>query len=332
MGNECTPDFLENSIQSILFESFQNEISKPLKNVASFSVDVIKNNKTKNQKRNSIIKNWEDIPSSVKKLPKTKEFLSFFKCQPSIRTNKISPDEVVDIKTENGKIMINFTKRVNFVGEKKSENSANGIIKFANGDTYFGDIRNCTLEGNGEYVFADKKSYKGQFEMGRKSGIGEEKFLNGDRFKGAFQFDKRNGKGVYFWGSGETYEGLFKNDKASGNGRLTFEKGYYLGEFDNGEITGNGVFKYGDNEIYCGTFKNNMREGSGKLFFKKEEVVFGGCFVKDKSAGKSSLVLNNKEIFEVCFEEEEMVVWSIKREEMVYDVRENRMMGVLNQV
>lgn len=115
-------------------------------------------------------------------------------------------------------------------------------VRFHNGDTYVGHVRNFQLHGMGYYRFAaDGQSYTGAFQHGLPHGAGLMIFANGDLYKGHFVKGVFDGVGSYACKAGEyVYEGDWVAGTMSGEGTLLYANGdVWRGVFrDNARVSG----------------------------------------------------------------------------------------------
>ncbi len=100
----------------------------------------------------------------------------------------------------------------------------------ANGDTYFGEFRNGTRNGQGTYTHADGDKYVGEFRNGTSNGQGTYTFgpssqFAGDKYVGEFRNGIRNGQGTFTFSNGDTYVGEFRGGIRNGQGTYTSADG-----------------------------------------------------------------------------------------------------------
>ncbi len=93
-------------------------------------------------------------------------------------------------------------------------------VKFANGDSYYGDYEGRKRNGDGVYLWSNGDSYKGEFLEGKLDGNGIYTWSNGDFYKGEYVDNKRDGEGSYFWTNGKRFKGDFAEGKRD-EGKLT---------------------------------------------------------------------------------------------------------------
>mmetsp|Transcript_9364 Transcript_9364/g.14214 ORF Transcript_9364/g.14214 Transcript_9364/m.14214 type:complete len:270 (+) Transcript_9364:155-964(+) len=152
----------------------------------------------------------------------------------------------------------NFNRRSSF---KDSDRSASNL-KYRNGDTYHGAVKNKDVKhGFGVYTCYDKK---------RTSGY---------EYHGPWKDDLRDGKdGKCFYYDEDFYIGDWKKDKRDGSGELFFSRKYkekrYIGKWRNDYMHGRGTLissggnqpgQQGGQEHYEGDFHKGMKHGIGIL-------------------------------------------------------------------
>ena len=142
------------------------------------------------------------------------------------------------------------------------------LIKYPNGDSYEGQMRNEEKHGKGVYYYSEAEiyilKYDGYYEHDKKS-KGFCYFKNGAKYDGEFKEEifegkgsfyrdnqlqysgdwmagKKHGRGIYYYINDNTgrlkYEGEFKNDRSEGKGTFFDISGRFEGEY----IEGNPVF------------------------------------------------------------------------------------------
>ena len=130
--------------------------------------------------------------------------------------------------------------------------------------TLDGNVRKEPLrEGKGLYQHSDGQSYLGEWHLGKMHGFGKLYFSNKKlRYEGDFKNGRFHGNGTeyaesqirereeeiedeyikIFKGNWIKYEGHFVDDKRSGPGRIYFRKGWWRGNFKDGQPHGEGIF------------------------------------------------------------------------------------------
>ena len=106
-----------------------------------------------------------------------------------------------------------------------------GEIRYANGDSYAGELAGSLRHGNGMLHRANGDAYTGSFVRDLFSGHGEmhrQPFIRGSarfvgqRYEGEWLHGRRNGHGKFIVGDGCVYDGGFVDDAFSGEGTLLY--------------------------------------------------------------------------------------------------------------
>src|SRR6185436_17170323 len=165
--------------------------------------------------------------------------------------------------------------------------SGKGTLQMGPG-TFTGEFKQGQILNGGKLVLDAATSYVGEFVDNMPAGRGVYKYA-GVTVTGIFDKDGNAiGPALMEWPSGERYEGTFnKSKQPEGKGRLTFNAGYYEGEFLKGlrhgtgtivndagfsytgqwaygEESGKGTAVYTNGARYEGEFKAGKREGQGR--------------------------------------------------------------------
>ena len=139
-----------------------------------------------------------------------------------------------------------------------------GIIEFADGQIYQGEILNYRRHGIGQatWMAGSRRvgdNYFGEYKNGSRNGNGRYTWANGDVYVGDFVDDYCNGKGRMVFANGDVYDGDFVWDLRSGQGRFTWRDGsFHVGSFDGGDISGYGERRYTDGTVEAGSWKNGV--------------------------------------------------------------------------
>jgi hypothetical protein len=205
-----------------------------------------------------------------------------------------------------------------------------GLVKFANGDCYFGEYKDGKLHGEGSLIKrkdGNEKVYKGIFKEGllisgkifltdKNIFDGEWNFDlelyngifsydNGEKYIGEMNIDlKKHGKGMMMFKNGYVYDGEWKNDVQHGKG-IYKTVNTYDGNFENGEFcSGFVMFKSGD--TYDGMCKNDKFHGRGIYTIKKNDnnnfdQIFDGEFVNGFQNGYGTAKFSNNTSYEGMF-------------------------------
>lgn len=160
--------------------------------------------------------------------------------------------EVVD------EIKISFIEQNNYCSLilDNLHEKGNGIMRFANGNIYEGNIENIgkdnqilyVVKGKGKLTFAKGDIYEGIFTA---------KIING-KFKVDYLKKSINGLGKKIFANGNIYEGEFIKGAFNGKGLFTFKDGRTChGEFKNNKRHGYCVEKKNDKILYEGICEND---------------------------------------------------------------------------
>ena len=141
-------------------------------------------------------------------------------------------------------------------GLPPSEQSCVGTIKYPDGATYVGELRNGKPNGKGRINYANGGEYTGGFKNGQMIGRGEQVWPNGDRYFGTSKDGMPNGFGTFSFADGRKYIGMVKLGLPDGRGTFTFPDGTkYVGELKEGKFHGAGVGYRPDGSIrFSGTW------------------------------------------------------------------------------
>lgn len=95
-----------------------------------------------------------------------------------------------------------------------------GSISAPNGDSYVGQFKDGTRNGQGTYTYAIGGKYVGQWKDGKKNGQGTTTFADGNQYVGQYKDGEKNGQGTFTWTNAEKYVGQFRDDKRNEFGTL----------------------------------------------------------------------------------------------------------------
>jgi hypothetical protein len=136
-----------------------------------------------------------------------------------------------------------YSEKTNDRDTNKNEQSEKSSFELANGDRYFGEIRNGEMHGVGTYYFACGDLYHGYFVNGSREGIGIYTHSNGCQYQGEFLDGKPNGRGEYNYSNGDRYEGEFVEEEMSGSGTYYYANGdRFIGSYKDGSPHGSGKY------------------------------------------------------------------------------------------
>ena len=131
-----------------------------------------------------------------------------------------------------------------FLNEIRKDDLPNSKSKmtYANGDVYYGELRNGKRHGKGKMTYAndefiDNEVYDGEWKNGKKHGKGKMIYENGDVYDGEWEGGQRQGKGILKFVNGDVYIGEFEN--GVGKKGLYFRKNGSVDEYtynENGNL------------------------------------------------------------------------------------------------
>ena len=176
---------------------------------------------------------------------------------------------------------------------------------------YRGTFSKGLFHGNGEIRWMENEEnqndkenhyFKGSFEMGKRHGDGEYTDAFGNQFKGKWEKDKfifgtlekKNGDKLFgskwknsklncedsiiTYANGDTYDGPTRGGKFHGRlGRYEYShgRGYYSGQYANGQKCGFAISHYLDSSKFRGEFLNGCIHGNGSMEYSNGTVYTG---------------------------------------------------------
>ncbi len=180
-------------------------------------------------------------------------------------------------------------------------------VRFPNGATYTGEMRDGMAHGSGEIQEADGYRYFGQFTEGRAHGKGVARWPDGRSFEGQFRGGLPNGAGVLRTKSGEVFEGIFRDGVIHGTGQMRFASGdSYEGEIVAGLPSGRGRLQFANGDAYEGDFLAGALTGKGTLRGRGGDVVTGD-FRAGRANGIARLTMKSGDVYEGEFREHTFV-------------------------
>lgn len=106
-----------------------------------------------------------------------------------------------------------------------------GVIIYANGDTYEGQLKSNQRHGYGRYIWGDSEHeyygavYVGEYQADLRNGEGTYVWPDGRTYVGPWVRDRREGaRGVMTWPAGDKYTGPWRNDRKQGIGEYLVAK------------------------------------------------------------------------------------------------------------
>jgi len=149
-----------------------------------------------------------------------------------------------------------------------SESCHDGVLTYANGECYVGQMRGGMMCGRGAYTFASGVRYEGEYASDTRNGQGSMFYSDGARYEGQWKDGSRDGYGVYQWADGKRYEGNYKGDQKHGWGTLSCPDGRrYEGEWKKGMKDGRGLYRLPSEYTYDGAWQRDKRHGHGTCQF-----------------------------------------------------------------
>jgi len=164
-----------------------------------------------------------------------------------------------------------------------------GTFQWANGQRYEGDWVNDQPTGQAKVHFANGNDYEGAVLAGLPQGMGRMRYASGDLYTGQFKAGTPEGRGLYLWKNGQQFEGDWKNEQPHGEGRLQFASGaVYTGPVQNGQPHGRGRYTWPSGDRYEGDWQAGLKHGQGTFFWANGDR-FEGRFVND-TQGEGELI------------------------------------------
>eukprot|EP00636_Phaeomonas_parva_P016807 CAMPEP_0118875172 /NCGR_PEP_ID=MMETSP1163-20130328/16333_1 /TAXON_ID=124430 /ORGANISM="Phaeomonas parva, Strain CCMP2877" /LENGTH=1131 /DNA_ID=CAMNT_0006810633 /DNA_START=77 /DNA_END=3472 /DNA_ORIENTATION=+ len=172
-----------------------------------------------------------------------------------------------------------------------------GVMRWPNGDVYFGQINKNKREGIGLFRSLDGREYRGEFKENSRHGRGVVTHPNGESYSGMFKDGLMEGYGTLVSKNGDLYEGEFEKGKIHGIGR--FQKGngdVYIGHVRKGKAEGLGILKLWFGESYRGFYRNNLRHGKGICVYQ-DKSKYVGMFHQGQRQGIGRLESANGDVY-----------------------------------
>ena len=173
------------------------------------------------------------------------------------------------------------------------QESSGETLKYDDGSTYIGEVRNGKPNGKGFITGRPGskwagRSYDGDWVDGKIHGFGVYKNLSGDIYAGQWKFDKAHGKGFMKWASGSSYDGDWVDNKRHGFG-VSKDGAIYAGQWKFGKRHGKGFYKWSPGskragDSYDGDWKDDKRTGFG-VYRYSSGASYDGYFVNGKKHG-----------------------------------------------
>ena len=134
-----------------------------------------------------------------------------------------------------------------------------GTLRWPDGASYTGDIRDGKANGNGKFTHANGDTYDGQFLDDQAHGQGEYIYHEyKQRYIGGWVNDMQHGIGREELCDGSVYEGYFFEGRKHGFGRYQWlDQSVYCGYWEANEMSGYGQFIAADQRKYTGLYQNS---------------------------------------------------------------------------
>ena len=214
-----------------------------------------------------------------------------------------------EINKNKKNVIIKYNNGEKYFGECDKENHKNGrgIQIFKNNNIYYGYWENDKMNGIGKIIKITQKLedldiifneniipfYYGEWKNNLEDGNGEEIWKDNSIFKGEYKEGFKQGKGVLLLQDGTEYEGEFSHNKIEGKGIIKYKDGrIYEGNWMNNKMNGEGKFIWPDGSIYKGNYLNNYKNGFGEFIWPSGKI-YKGMWVNGKQNGKGKIY--NKE-------------------------------------
>ena len=152
------------------------------------------------------------------------------------------------------------------------------FIKFPDGSSYDGEMKEMVPNGKGRFVYKDGAVYDGDWKDGKSEGFGVLRFSDSSEYSGYWANGKYHGEGTFKSYTGAVYVGEWKTGKYEGKGKFIWpDKSEYDGYWKNWKETGSGIFKGSDGTYYEGEWDKGVFHGKGK-FKNLEGKILEGKF------------------------------------------------------
>jgi hypothetical protein len=179
-----------------------------------------------------------------------------------------------------------------------------GVMIYANGDRYNGMWKDDVRNGKGIMIYKNLDRYDGDWVEGQRDGEGVMKYASGDKYKGLWGKGKWLGKGKLtcadyseyigdwtfneatkqsdllrgkvIYANGRTYEGELDDLTEHGSGVMTYENGYYDGQWCNGKKHGPGTFTLKNKS----TIKGNWEKDEIRVVVYQGRIIHDGKWLR----------------------------------------------------
>eukprot|EP01038_Epipyxis_sp_PR26KG_P013089 gene13089-17543_t len=285
-------DYIEPSLNNVLFTSFEHEVKK----------ETSSSNKRHHQKE-------EKNPTTPFEGKGTAELDNGCKYQGSFRNGLF-----------NGKGKFTWSDGVKFEGDfELGVIVGKGVYKWPDGSHYNGEVNDGKRHGNGKFHCFAGQVYDGEWYNGMRHGRGK-MFYNEEMtsyYEGDWKNNLRDGYGVMKYPSGNQYDGDWKNDKKCGQGVMVWKDTdeIYCGGWDNDLQHGYGehIWSEGNTKlakkfncnIYRGDYNYGLKHGLGTFFYMNGSQ-YSGCWLDDHKHGDGVYIYPDGSLFAGLFHTDRM--------------------------
>jgi len=121
-----------------------------------------------------------------------------------------------------GKCKKEWDNGISYDGVWKQHRPTKGSVRFPDGSTFDGTLKDGKFHGHGRHCFASGAKYVGMFAEGSREGSGRFQDTDGNVYDGNYSRGLCHGKGRRTWASGREYVGEWFENEATGRGTETF--------------------------------------------------------------------------------------------------------------
>lgn len=173
-------------------------------------------------------------------------------------------------------------------GEFERGVMVSGEIRFADGSSYKGAMKNNEPAGRGTMRLPDRTIVEGTFERRTVVGAADVTWVDGTHYHGeVINLATMHGQGKLTHANGTTYEGPFAHGLYHGKGKSIWPDGsHYTGEWAHGREQGYGVSVSTSGSVYEGEWLLGRKQGKGTLR-AADGARCVGEFVADQIQGKA---------------------------------------------
>lgn len=210
---------------------------------------------------------------------------------------------ILDPKTAliTGSLTIKWDNGESYSGQMKDgKRQGQGTFIWQNGQSYTGAWQNDLPEGRGSLRFANGDLYEGDIKAGVPEGFGIKHFTaSGDRYEGQFKAGGIDGFGTYADKSGNRYTGQWQAGIKQGKGKYEWQGGQrYEGEWAQDQPNGQGEIVFATGDRYVGTVKAGLPEGLGEKIFASSGDHYTGELSAGEAHGQGRYLWKNGDVFQ----------------------------------